>query len=172
MTLFLILTALTVSIDSFFCGISLSITTKRKLPIVVIITLTVFVMCLITNYIVKFSSLLTQNSLVLGGIILILVGIYNLIKKDNELTFNQTLKTTLFSGFAVGIDGAMANVSLSLMGINTIFVPLTIAVMHGITIYLGTLLCSKKLLKIKILELLSPLVLILLGAYKILNIFI
>ncbi|MBR1984052.1 MAG: manganese efflux pump [Clostridia bacterium] len=173
MTLFLILTALTVSIDSFFCGFSLSFSSKRRLPIVVVITLTVFVMCFITNYGVKFfSTFLTEKSSVFGGFILILVGIYNLIKKDNELTFNQTLKTALFSGFAVGLDGAVANLSLSLMGINAFYVPVTIAVMHGITIYLGTLLSSKKLQKTRALKLLSPLVLIFLGGYKILMVFL
>ncbi len=174
MTLFLILTALTVSIDSFFCGFSLSFACKRKLPIVLLITLTVFVMCLITNYGVKFfSNLLSEKSSALGGLILIAVGIYNLIKKDDELSLNQTFKTAIISGFAVGLDGAVANLSLSLMGINGFYVPLTIAVMHGVTIYLGACFSEVKALKkTKILELIAPLVLILLGAYKILSVFI
>ena len=174
MTLFLFLTALTVSIDSFFCGFSLTFSTKRKLPVVLIITLTVLVMCLVANYGVKYlSSLLTEKSSALGGLILITVGIYNLLKKDDKLTLNQTFKTAVISGFAVGLDGAVANISLSLMGINAFYVPLTIAVMHGITIYLGALLSEIKILKkTKFLSLLPPLVLILLGGYKILTIFI
>ena len=174
MSLFLILTALTVSIDSFFCGFSLSFACKRKLPVVTIIALTVFVMCLIANYGVKyFSSILNEKSSALGGLILIGVGIYNILKKDDELSLNQTFKTAVLSGFAVGLDGAIANISLSLMGLNAFYVPLTIAIMHGITIYLGACLSQiKSLNKTKVFELIPPLVLIILGSYKILSVFI
>lgn len=174
MTLFLILTALTVSIDSFFCGFSLCFSSKRRLTVVLIITLTVLVMCTIVNYGVKFfSPILTEKSSVLGGLILIAVGVYNLIKKNDNLTLNQTFKTAFFSGFAVGLDGAVANISLSLMGINEFYVPLTIAVMHGITIYLGTCLSKvKPLKKTKTLQIIPPLVLILLGFYKIISPFL
>lgn len=173
MTLFLILTALTVSIDSFFCGFSLSFSSKRKLPIVLIITLTVFVMCLATNYGVKFfSNYLTDRSSVFGGLILIVVGIINTVKKDEQLNLNQTFKTALISGFAVGLDGAIANLSLSLMGINGFYVPLTIALAHGLTIYLGTCLSEVKFLrKSKTLQVIPPFVLIILGTYKILSYF-
>lgn len=174
MTIFLILTALTVSIDSFFCGFSLYFSSKRKFPVVLTITLTVFLMCLVVNYCVKFfSNSLSAKSSILGGLILIAVGIYNLTKKDSALSLNQTFKTAIFSGFAVGLDGAIANLSLSLMGINGIYVPITIAVTHGITIYLGTCLADAKIFKkSKLLELTPPLILILLGCYKILTVFV
>ena len=76
-------------------------------------------------------------------------------------------------GFAVGIDGALANLSLSLMGLNDFFVPLTIALMHALMVYLGIVLAktslSKKIGKIGFLP---PLVLMVLGGYKMLGLFI
>ena len=73
----------------------------------------------------------------------------------------------------MGLDGAIANLSLSLMGINAFYVPLTIALCHAFTITLGVILSktsiSEKLAKI---EFIPPLILILLGGYKLLGLFI
>ena len=176
MIYFLLLTALTVSVDSFFCGFSLSFTTSKKLPVIFFISLTVFVMCLTTNYLTFFFvDKITERTACLGGIILIFVGIYNLFKnKDNTpVSIKSTIRQSLSTGFAVGIDGATANLSLSLMGLNNFYVPLTIALFHALMIWLGISLAlclkSKKFAKIGFVP---PLVLIILGAYKLLGLFI
>jgi len=176
MTYFLIITALTVSIDSFVCGFSLALKGGRKSPIVLGIALTVFVMCLITNYATTFfAESITERTASLGGLILIGVGIYNLVKKDTEETTptRSAFKESLITGFAVGLDGAFANLSLSLMGINELYVPITIAVTHALMIALGIVLSetpiAKKFAKI---EFLPPVILILLGGYKLLGLFI
>ncbi len=177
MIYFFLLTAITVSIDSFVCGFSLSFTAKRKLPVILGIALTVFVMCLITNYLTYFFvDKITEKTACLGGIILIGVGLFNLFKKDEQnknAKEKGALKQTLLTGFAVGIDGATANLSLSLMGLNAFYVPATIALCHALMIWLGILLAKtippKKLAKIGFLP---PLILILLGGYKLLGLFI
>ena len=178
MTYFLILTALTVSIDSFVCGFSLSFLSKKKFPIVIGIAITVFLMCLITNYATKlFSDYINEQTASLGGLILIFIGIFNLLKKENNdahLTKDKKIiPQILCIGFAVGLDGAFANLSLSLMGINQISVPITIALCHALMIFLGITLSrlslAKKLGKI---ECFSPLILIILGGYKLLGLFI
>ena len=177
MTYFLFITAFTVSIDSFVCGFSLSYSVKKKLPIIFVIALTVFIMCAITNYLTVFlADKLTQRTACAGGIILIGVGLYNLLKKDKEQSeqFNgSAVKQSFITGIAVGLDGAMANLSLALMGINSFYVPLTIAIMHAIMIALGVTLAqtafAKKFAKI---EFVPPLILILLGGYKLLGLFI
>jgi putative Mn2+ efflux pump MntP len=177
MIYFLLLTALTVSIDSFVCGFSLSLGGGKKLPIVIGIALTVYVMCLSTNYLTAvFANKLSEKTACLGGLILIGVGIFNLLKKEssNKETQNKgIIASSLFTGFAVGLDGALANLSLSLMGINSFYVPLTIAVMHAFTITLGVLLARapfvKKFAKIGFIP---PIILILLGGYKLLGLFI
>ena len=171
MIYFLLITAFTVSIDSFVCGFSLAFNGKNKFWIVPVIALTVFLMCLATNYFAKiFSSLLTDKIASLGGLILIGVGIYNLLtceKEVKQLKYSN-LKQVIFAGFAVGLDGALA-----IIGINQFYVPLIIAIMHAFTITLGIVL--SKLPKIRNLERLKfipPIILILFGLYKLLFFFI
>ncbi|MBQ4097687.1 MAG: manganese efflux pump [Clostridia bacterium] len=177
MIYFLLLTAFTVSIDSFVCGFSLCLSKNKKLPVILGIALTVFVMCALTNYLTAFfADKITEKTACVGGLILILVGVYNLLKpKENqeENAYKNSATQAIITGFAVGLDGALANLSLSLMGINDFYVPIIIAVMHAVMIYLGTLLSltpiAKKFAKI---EFLPPLILILLGGYKLLGLFI
>lgn len=177
MTYYLLLTALTVSIDSFVCGFSLSFNCKRKLPFVLGIALTVFVMCSITNYATAFfAERISEKTASLGGLILIGIGLFNLFKKEDD-GFSEKrhgiVAQSLLTGFAVGLDGALANLSLSLMGINAFYVPVTIALTHALMIALGIALAetsyAKKFGKI---EFLPPIVLILLGGYKLLGFFI
>ena len=177
MTWFLIVTALTVSIDSFVCGFSLSFICKRKLPIILTIAITVFFMCLITNYAPVFlSKYLTQNTTLLGGLILAFIGTFNLIKsfspKSKQTPTNSNSQIVL-TGLAVGLDGAIANLSLSLMNINEFYVPLFIAFMHAVMVWLGIILSSTKLAKkFAKIEFLPPMILIFLGVEKLLGLFI
>lgn len=176
MTYYLLLTAFTVSIDSFVCGFSLAFKKGSKIPIIIGIALTVFIMCLITNYATAFfADYLSEKTASLGGLILIGVGIYNLVKKDSPETKGSggIIKQSIISGFAVGLDGALANLSLSLMGINAFYVPLTIALMHAVTITLGVLLSKTAIAeKMGKISFLPPLVLILLGVYKLTALFL
>ena len=176
MIYYFLITALIVSIDSFICGFSLSFSTNKKSHIILGIALTVLVMCLITNYLPTiFIDKITDKTASLGGIILVIVGINNLIKsqKPHVETNTKPLKQSLLTGFAVGFDGASANLSLSLMGINAFYVPLTIAIMHAILIWLGIVLASKTPLeKFAKIGFIPPLILIILGGYKLLGFFI
>jgi len=173
---FLFLTAITVSIDSFICGFSLALKGGKKSLVVILITLTVFLMCLITNYLAEaLSSVLTEETASLSGLILIGVGTFSLLKKEQPLNIENRnfIKQVLLSGFAVGVDGALANLSLSLMGYNQFYVPIIIAVMHGAMIGFGILLSENKISKkIAKVSFIAPLILILLGIYKLLGLFL
>lgn len=179
MIIFIILTALSVSIDSFVCGFSLAFSRKKKLNIVLSIAITVFIMCLIANYLsFPLQKILSKNVVNLGGIILIIIGVINLLNtlkktSNNLIKVNNGITQSVIAGFAVGLDGALANLSLALMGLNFFYVPVIIALFHAFMILLGTIIAStslaKKLDKIGIL---SPLILIALGGYKILGLFI
>ncbi|MBE7087352.1 MAG: hypothetical protein E7369_03535 [Clostridiales bacterium] len=173
---FLILTAFTVSIDSFLCGLSLSFVKGKKSLMVLIVATTVFAMCLLTNYTAKLlSGILSERTACLGGLILIAVGVFNLLKKedDEKIIDNGLIKESFISGFAVGLDGAFANLSLSLMGINAFYVPLTIAVMHALTISIGVIIASLPLKRVLTrYKFIPPLLLIALGVYKLLGLFI
>ncbi len=173
MIYFLFITSLTVSIDSLICGFSLTLGKGKILLHVLGISLTVLCMCLITNYgALLFKDILNEKSAVIGGIILIGVGIYNLFFAKKQVSTKNAFTQSIITGFAVGLDGALANLSLSLMGINAFYVPPFIAFMHAIMIYVGSLLSqtkiSKKLFK---LDFIPPLILIALGIIKITGLF-
>lgn len=165
---YIIVTALTVSIDSFFCGFSLSLKGGKKSVIILTIFLTVLLMCAAANYAAAvLQNALTDVTAACGGAILVIVGMYNLVKPEGEVKPANTFKAALLTGFAVGLDGAAANLSLSLMGMNGFYVPLIIALCHALTIWLGTLLSSAASVeKIKKFGFVSPLVLIALGLVK------
>ena len=179
MIYFLIITAITVSIDSFICGFSLSFSSRKKSPIILIIALTVFAMCAVTNYgTILLKNFITEQTASLGGIILVLVGFINLLKSCKNK--NDKIPTDKFSfckifliGLAVGTDGALANLSLALMSINQFYVPITIALTHAVMIWLGIVLSNTSLAKkFGKIEFLPPSILILLGGYKLLGLFI
>ena len=177
MMYFLILTALTVSIDSFVCGFSLSFVSKKKLPIILTIALTVLFMCFITNYApIFFSKYLTENTTFLGGAILVSIGTYNFIKSfyfSEQKTTANSNGQILLTGVAVGLDGALANLSLSLMNINGFYVPVIIALMHAIMVWLGIILSQTKLAKkFAKFKHFQPIVLIFLGMENLFGLFI
>ena len=175
MNYYILLTAITVSIDSFFFGLSLATVKRKRILIVLTITLIVLIMCTLANYLTSvFSNYLTEKTVGLGGIILIGIGIFNLLRKDDDLKSDlSAFKQIIISGFAVGLDGSLANVSLALLGMNSFYVPLTIALMHGATIALGMLLCNTALKKLFTkLSFLPHVILVLLGLYKVIGIFI
>lgn len=167
---FLLLSSITVSIDSLVCGFSLCIGNSKKLRVVLFITVTVFLMCLTTNYLtVLFSHILTEKTTAIGGLILIFVGLFNLLKKDDQSSIKHaTFKDLFLSGFAVGLDGAFLNLSLAIMGINFLYVPLLIAVVHGLAIGIGLIISTTSFVrKIEKFSFVAPLILIGLGVYKI-----
>lgn len=173
--LFLTATALTVSADSFFCGFSLSLTSKKKSEIVAGIVLTVFALCTAANLLGNFlSDVFSEEVAAAGGIILIAVGLNNLINIAPEKTgAEEVFKKSLVVGFAVGLDGAAATLSLALMGYADFYVPLLITATHLITIVLGTHLSESGFFSgLKNFKAAAPIMLIGLGAYKLLSAFL
>ncbi len=161
MNYYILITALSVSVDSFFGGISLK--PKRFLLKVLQIISVVFAMCLIANYFGKLLiPLFKSNTEVFGGLCLIGVAIYQFFceKRDTQNAY--------LIGFAIGTDGACANFSLALMGYNTLLVPILLTFFHFVFLCIG-FGCTRigKLKKISNNSYLSPCVLIGLGLYKI-----
>ena len=171
-----IITAITVSLDSCLCWLSLSIGNGKKFSLVEIVTLTVFVMCIATNYAAYFlKHYLSEKMASLGGIILIGIGLFNLLKKDEhkEKIDKSFIVQCMLAGFAVGLDGAIANFSLALMGMNSFYVPVIIAITHGVMIGLSVTISKTSLLKkVGKYKFVAPILLILLGLYKLLGLFL
>lgn len=174
MTALLLITALTVSVDSFACGLGLSLGKKRNFLPVPVITATVFIMCLIAHFAaIPLSAVLTEKVASFGGLILIGTGVFGLFKREKDDKTRKGLWDTVLVGFAVGLDGACADLSLALMGLDGIIVPVVIALMHALAVFFGILLSGavKKSVMEKI-GFLSPAILIAIGVYKIVSAFI
>ena len=162
MDYYLLIVAITVSIDSLFCGISLSCEKhffKTSLKIISV----VFAMCLIATYLGGiFKKLLAFNTEILGGFLFVFLAIVSLfLKKESSTEF-------FCLGFAIGLDGSCANFSLSLMGYTSFLVPLTLTFFHYLFLVIGYFLTKfKGIKKLSENKFLAPLVLAGLGIYKI-----
>lgn len=161
MNYYIILTAISVSLDSFFGGISIKPNHFfiKALKIIFV----VFTMCFIANYFGKILiPLFKSNTEIFGGTCLICVALYQLFCKK------QNSQNAYMLGFAIGIDGACANFSLALMGYNSIFTPITLTFFHFVFLCIGYFITRiGKLKKISDNCYLSSCVLIGLGIYKI-----
>lgn len=173
---YVLITAITVSLDSYVCGLSLSMKHERKAKIIFGISSVVFVLCLTAGLFGKFlSSFLKNKSEPIGGTILILVALYEFFTPDdekNEKKNNSILKTSLIVGFAIGLDGACACLSLTV----TCPYPLTLALLftafHLVFMTLSFITAKNKFLKkLTSNKNIAPLILACLGACKILNYF-
>lgn len=132
------ITALAVSADSFVAGFSLA-DKNRKLPFcVMIITL---ILCVAT-YVAAgaLSGLLAGYADLFGAAILASVGIANLFKKPEkgQIKYGDFAECVAI-GFAVGLDAAMANLSLTLQ-YHDFCIPLIFAALHYVTVALGQML--------------------------------
>lgn len=172
---YVLITAITVSLDSYVCGLSLSIKHERKAKIIFGISLVVFAMCLCAGLLGKaLSPFLNDTSEPLSGTILIFVALCEYFSQENDENekSKNLFKTSLTVGFAIGLDGACACLSLS---VSTPF-PFTLALIftafHVIFITLSFITAKNKFLK-RIAENknIAPMILACLGAYKILSCF-
>ena len=168
--IFLVTTAFIVSIDSFLAGFSLSKKPNHKMVIAGAVSI-IFVLCVVANYLgAVLKNVLTENVASLGGSILVLIGVYDLIAiKKSQKERDSAIIESVVTGFCVGLDGALSNLSLSIMGMNAFYVPVVITLMHLLMISLG-LFTSNTCLK-KFTERYSfipPATLIVLGIYKLL----
>lgn len=137
-------TAIIVSLDSFVAGFSVSINKRANgLPAAVaIVTLalclaTTFVGNLLKNYLDKVADFA-------GAAILLCLAVINLLKRDEQASSltQSTLWEQLAVGFAVGMDAAVANLSLAIDGYG-IVAPLIFAVTHYFTVFAGQKLSQK-----------------------------
>lgn len=174
------ITALTVSLDSFFCGFSFSEKNKSGLGFSIGVSLTVLCMCFIALFQSEsVTALLGNGSELLGGAVLCLIGIINFVDELRgtnsrlpSLRFsrpkNKTGLMSICGGFAVGIDGAVATLSLAVSGRYGIFLPFLIAFFHFVFVASG-IAVSKFARKTVLLKYgyAPPLAVVMLGAYKI-----
>ncbi len=181
MVYFILLTLLSVSIDSFICGLYLGECKHNKFLVVAIESCVIFLMCLFTG---AFGRILSDSmhlyANVACGAILISVGLFNLIKKDDNDKNGESnknargvFKYSVCLGFVVGIDCAFANLSLALINQSSIFICLCFCLSHCFFTFIANLIAKFiKKINLKKAYLFSPIVLIILGAFKLVEFFI
>lgn len=169
---FLITTAFVVSIDSFFAGISIPNGISNKKYTILGAVFVIFLTCILGNQVgIILQHNINEKFACIGGVILILVGVYNLLKQPNcnkrLLQTNQSLTQSCIIGLGVGADGCIASLSLAVIGYTKLYVPTLIILFHTILLCLGAYLSKR----IKVIannnSLFAPIALILLGFYKI-----
>lgn len=172
-TIYLLFTALTVSADSFLCGLSLHAQYKGNLKMIAGICISVTITCILGGIGGKETGVFLQNySNLLGGLILYFIGVINAIDTVSKPTFLTSLENNVFiksvtAGVGVGLDGALASFSLVAIGYNAFMVVSLITATHLLTLIIAVYLLDNRVAKAFLkLKLLPPFILALLGAIK------
>ena len=139
------ITALVVSLDSFMAGFSLSLNKKANQTLPCAVAVVTLLLCLVTTFIKKvLEQYIEQIANYFGAALLIFLAVINLVKRDepNNKLSAVTLGESLTIGVAVGMDAAVANLTLATDSFELI-VPLVFAVTHYFTVFLGQRLATK-----------------------------
>lgn len=142
----IVVTAVIVSLDSFVAGFSLSLNKKANLMLPSAVALITLLLCLATTLIGSMlGGYLGRVVDYFGAGLLALLALVSLIKDDGGEQANLSavsLTESLTIGVAVGMDAAVANLSLALLGVG-LLAPIVFAVTHFFTVLLGQLLARK-----------------------------
>ena len=161
------ITAVIVSLDSFVAGFSLSLNKKANLLLPSAVAIVTLVLCVATTIVGELlQGYLGKVVDYFGAGLLALLALTSLIKNDDGEKANLsavTLAESLTIGVAVGMDAAVANLSLALLGVGLI-APIVFAVTHFFTVLLGQLLARK--IKLKHTNVFSAVILLVLAISK------
>lgn len=172
----LIFTSISVSADSFFCGLSLSYHSQNNLKSLKGVIISVFLLCFLgANLGAKFNYVLEKYVNLLSGFVFLIFGLKNckennenlssflLVKKDNSFL------NSLILGGSVGVDGAVGSFTLTVKGYNALFVTILITAIHVLFMLLSFLV-KHNLKKMPLnLDKLPSILLIALGTNKLMN---
>ena len=138
-------TAVIVSLDSFVAGFSLSLNKKANLVLPSAVALVTLVLCVATTFVGELLHNYIGKAVdYFGAALLALLAVFSLFKDDNEQANLSvvTLGESLTIGIAVGMDAAVANLSLALLGVG-LLAPIVFAVTHFFTVLLGQVMARK-----------------------------
>ena len=165
----IVITAFTVSIDSFIAGFSLSINKRKKISLPIIVAVVTYALCLVASLTgALLKDFLQSYVQVIGAGILIILGISNLFRQESTTLKVVTLSESFAIGFGVGMDGAAAALSLTIQGVgDVIFTPLLFAAMHFATVFAGQSLAQAS--KLNKANVVSSVMFFILAALKIID---
>ena len=168
---FLILTAFAVSIDSTVAGFAVGLKTKKTWYFAFVVAVATLLLCLLATLLTtliqqKYNLVFT----IAGSFFLIVTGIANFFKKQDDVPKKLCFKEYLSLGFAVGLDAGIANLSLCLLGYSQLWIPFVFAFMHFATVSFGAKMANTKLTQqLKHTNKISGIILICLGIFKLLQ---
>lgn len=179
-----ILLALSASIDALGLGITYGIkkTKMSKLGNLIIFA-TLFCLSGLSVFIGHYISILFSPmfSAILGASLLILLGVYNIFKtQDNSSTNFDTdgsnyidAKEAFILGLAVAVDASCVSLGSGLIGIGSFILPLLMAIFHTFFVNCGNLIATnitkKFTISSKSLSNLSGIILIFIGFCRLLS---
>lgn len=143
------LTAVIVSLDSFVAGFSVSLNRKSTTTLPAAVALITLLLCVATSIVGSYIAQGVERYVnYLAAALLALLAVFNLRKDDDDEArlSSVSLAQSLAIGVSVGMDAAVANLSLSLNGVG-LLAPIVFAVTHYFTVFLGQVLAQKVELK-------------------------
>ena len=176
--------ALSASIDALGLGITYGIKkTKMSRPGNIIIFTTLFCLSGLSVFIGHYISVLFSPtvSAILGSSLLILLGIYNIYKSQNNTSTNFDTdgsnyidaKEAFVLGLAVAVDASCVSLGSGMIGIGSLFLPLLMATFHTFFVNCGNLVANniakKFTISSELLSILSGIILIFIGFVRLLS---
>ena len=135
-----LLTSISVSIDAYLAGVALINSNSRYCKKVTIsVVVYTFLMCVIGLLFAQRLTFLGDYFKIVGSIIFLCLGIKNIVKfsKNQNLSTQSKNLEIQFVGFAVGVDAAIACLSILTSGMKIVLYASLTAIFHGVFVYLG-----------------------------------
>lgn len=155
------LLALSASIDALSIGVTYGIKdTKISKLSNIIIFLIVFALSSASIFIGNYISLIFSPFIsgLLGSSLLILLGLYNIYKRQNILSSNFDIdnsnyidiKESFILSFAVAIDASCVSLSSGMIGLGTFILPIFMGFFHTFFVNCGNFIASSIVKKFKL----------------------
>lgn len=144
--LFVTITAITVSVDSFVAGFSLSLNKKRNLQLPMTVAAVTYLLCVVACIVGQILRPFLENYVkYFGAAILFALGAMSVVRQEgiclSDISFGQCVAI----GVSVGFDGAAACLSLAVQGLgNVLTLPLLFAATHFTAVFSGQSLAGTK----------------------------
>lgn len=140
--MYILTTAIGVSLDSFFAGFAMGVKHGKGWALPICTAIATAIMCIITSLIgAMLNNYVEQEWLnIVGAVILLCVGLYNLIsakQQSDNTTQRSYIKQAIIVGIAVALDASIACMSLTMMDFSPYVITPLFAITHFATVALG-----------------------------------
>lgn len=141
--LYVIATALTVSVDALIVGYSVSLARRKNFVLPLTVAFVTYVLCLAASLAGTLLREFLQDYVrYIGAAILVWLGVDALRRKETRTLQEGNFSQCLATGFGVGLDGAVATLTLVKGVEDILFTPVLFAVTHFVAIFIGQCLAK------------------------------